>query len=302
MNVRRRKSAIFLFILPDSAGYGRQRIAFGKVAMCDRKIEMRKLGEVLAFGGKRPSGDAVDVNVSNKAALLSDIKARLAAGQGFTVATINLDHIVKLRKSPSFLTAYRQHSHVVADGNPIVWLMRLAGRPVGLVPGSELIDPLCGIAASLDVPVAMLGSTQETLDLAAERLTLAHPGLRVVARIAPAFGYDPQGAQAAADLQTIASSGARLCFLALGAPKQEILAIRGQSLLPDCGFISIGAGLDFIAGHQTRAPRWVRRIAMEWFWRMATQPRRLFGRYVECAAILPGLGIEALKARRERQI
>jgi N-acetylglucosaminyldiphosphoundecaprenol N-acetyl-beta-D-mannosaminyltransferase len=262
---------------------------------------MRKLGDVLAFGGKQPSAGAVDVNVNSTAALLADIKARLVAGQGFTVATINLDHIVKLRKSPAFLAAYKQHTHVVADGNPIVWLMRLAGRPVGLVPGSELIDPLSALASSLDVPVAMLGSTKETLDLAAERLTLAHPGLRVVAKIAPAFGYDPEGAQAAADLQTIASSGARLCFLALGAPKQEILAVRGQGLLPDCGFVSIGAGLDFIAGHQTRAPVWVRRIAMEWFWRMATQPRRLVSRYAECAVILPGLGVEALKARRERQ-
>ena len=261
---------------------------------------MRKLGDVLAFGGKQPSGGAVDVNVTSTAALLADIRTRLIAGKGFTVATINLDHVVKLRKSPSFLAAYKAHTHVVADGNPIVWLMRLAGRPVGLVPGSELIDPLSALARSLDVPVAMLGSTKETLDLAAERLTLAHPGLRVVAKIAPAFGYDPEGPQAAADLQTIASSGARLCFLALGAPKQEILAIRGQNLLPDCGFVSIGAGLDFIAGHQTRAPVWVRRIAMEWFWRMATQPRRLVRRYVECAVILPGLGIEALKARRER--
>ena len=86
-------------------------------------------------------------------------------------------------------------------------------------------------------------------------------------------------------------------FLALGAPKQEILAARGLTLQPALGFVSIGAGLDFIAGAQTRAPLWVRRIAMEWAWRMASHPRRLARRYLDCAAILPGLTRAAWTAR-----
>jgi UDP-N-acetyl-D-mannosaminuronic acid transferase (WecB/TagA/CpsF family) len=61
--------------------------------------------------------------------------------------------------------------------------------------------------------------------------------------------------------------------------------------------VSIGAGLDFIAGHQTRAPLWVRRIAMEWLWRMLTNPRRLTRRYLDCILILPGLTFVALAAR-----
>lgn len=242
---------------------------------------------------------AVVVSFASEAALIADLEARIAAGQGFAVATLNLDHVVKLRRVESFRRAYARHSHVVADGNPIVWLHRLAGRPVSLVPGSELVAPLAALAARLSVPVALFGGRTETLDLAAARLAAAHPGLRVVARIAPPFGFDPEGPGAEAWLSELEASGARLCLIALGAPKQEILALRGLERMPHCGFVSIGAGLDFIAGHQRRAPVWVQRMAMEWAWRMATDPRRLARRYLDCAVILPGLGLAALRARRQ---
>ena len=90
--------------------------------------------------------------------------------KGFAIATLNLDHVVKMRRDPAFLRAYLAHSHVVADGNPIVWMSRLAGRRVSLVPGSELIAPMAALAARLGTPLALLGSTGPVLAQAAERL------------------------------------------------------------------------------------------------------------------------------------
>lgn len=237
------------------------------------------------------------VNTPTRAVLLADIETRMRQGLGFAVATLNLDHVVKLRRSCAFRAAYASQTHVVADGNPIVFLRRLAGQPVELIPGSELITPLADLAARLDVPLALLGSSAETLALAASRLTAAHPGLRVVCQNAPPFGYDPSGALATADLAQIAASGAGLCFLALGAPKQEILAARARDLAPGVGFVSIGAGLDFIAGSQKRAPLWVRKLAFEWLWRMLGNPRRLFRRYWDCILVLPGMTLAALRGR-----
>ena len=236
--------------------------------------------------------------VPSQDALLADIEAHLAEGRGFTVATVNLDHLVKLRRDPAFRDAYARHSHVVADGNPIVWLQRLAGRPVELVPGSDLITPLMALAARTGTPVAFLGSSDAVLDAAAERLRATHPGLDVVVQLAPPYGYDPTGDLADSHFDQIERSGARLCLLALGAPKQEILAARARERLPGCGFVSIGAGLDFIAGTQRRAPLWARRMAMEWAWRMLGDWRRLAGRYRDCALILPGLTVTALRERR----
>ena len=238
------------------------------------------------------------VNCASRQSLLEDIQAHFRSGTGFTVATLNLDHITKLHRIPEFHQAYWQHSHVVADGNPIVWLRRIMGQPVELVPGSELVEPLAELATQMDMPVALLGATPETLALAAERLQQAMPGLKVVEKIAPPFGFDPNGTEADYAIARLSSSGARLCFLALGAPKQEVFAARAAGVLPSVGFLSIGAGLDFIAGTQKRAPTWVRRIAMEWLWRMASNPARLALRYGGCVVILPGLFFSALKIRQ----
>lgn len=237
------------------------------------------------------------VNFASQRDLLTDLDRHWSEGRGFAVATLNLDHIVKMRQSDAFRAAYLAQTHVVADGNPIVWLSRLAGRPVELVPGSELIAPLSVLAAARSVPVALLGATQDTLDLAAAQLEKAHPGLQVVTRIAPPFGYDPEGEDAVSNLKEVAASGARLCFLALGAPKQEKLAVMGRTHAPECGFVSIGAGLDFIAGSQTRAPRWVRKLALEWVWRLLSNPTRLAARYGRCILIMPGLTMAALRER-----
>lgn len=229
--------------------------------------------------------------------LLSDVATHLADGRGFALATLNLDHLVKLRRNDAFRAAYAAQDMVVADGNPIVWLCALGGQTVALVPGSDMVVPLLERAAAADVPVAFFGSTDAALEQAAARLSDTVPGLRVVLRLAPPMGFDPAGLAADAYLDQIAASGAGLCMVALGAPKQEIFAARGRTRAPAVGFASIGAGLDFHAGTQKRAPRWVRRIAMEWAWRMMGNPGRLVQRYAECALILPG---EALSALRQR--
>ncbi len=241
----------------------------------------------------------ISITSPTRAGLLAEIEADLIAGRGFAIATLNLDHLVKLGRLPQFRAAYAGQSHVVADGNPIVWLQKLAGRPVELVPGSELVGPIAALAARLDVPVGLLGASDETLALATERLKADFPGLSIVARISPPQGFDPAGKHGADALDQLAATGARLCFVALGAPKQEMLAARGHLALPQIGFVSIGAGLDFVAGSQVRAPRWVRRIAMEWFWRMMLSPRRLAKRYFDCALILPGLAWSAWRSRSQ---
>lgn len=244
------------------------------------------------------NGTAITVNTPNAAALLAAVRQRLAAGQGFALATINLDHLVKLRADPAFRAAYAAQDLVVADGNPIVWLSRLARRPVDLVPGSTMVIPLARIAAATGRKVALLGATEPALQAAAARLQAEIPGLQIALQIAPPMGFDPQGAAAGAMLAQLQSEGIGLCFLALGAPKQELLAARGRDLAPDVGFACIGAGLDFLAGTQNRAPEWVQRIAMEWLWRMASNPRRLLPRYAACARLLPGQALCALRQGR----
>lgn len=230
--------------------------------------------------------------------LMEELRQRLSAHRGFRLATVNLDHLVKIRQDAKFARAYAAHELVVADGRPIVWLSHLAGTPVELLPGSNLVIPLCELAAETGRTIAMVGSTERTLKAAEAHLTRAVPGLSIVYRHAPPMGFDPESAEAERILRALAVSGAGLCFLALGAPKQEYLAARARTIAPNVGVASVGAGLDFVGGAQRRAPSWIQRCALEWLWRTLHAPRRMGPRYARCLAILPGLAVQALRQRR----
>lgn len=249
----------------------------------------------------RTGTDEIAVNIPTQQALKTAVDHRWTNGQGFALATLNLDHLVKLAADPGFRQAYHAQDLVVADGNPIVWLSRLARQPVELLPGSDLVVPLAQWAKAAGIDVALVGSTDDSLRQAADALQSAVPGLQIVCRVAPPFGFDPTGAGADAILTQVAQSGAGLCFVALGAPKQELFAARGRDVAPGVGFASIGAGLDFLSGTQVRAPLWVRRLALEWLWRLLQQPGRMVGRYLACFRILPGHIWRALKSRRPAQ-
>lgn len=239
----------------------------------------------------------VKVTTAKRDVLLGDLESRIKTSRGFGVVTKNLDHVVKLRRDPAFRSAYERQTHIVADGNPVVWLHRLAGRPVDLITGSDLVEPLMQLAQLQKVPVAFFGSSQAALDTAAERLIARYPGLDIVARLSPALGFDPAGAEADQAIGQIAASGARLCLVALSAPKQELFTARAMERLPQSGFVGVGAGLDFIAGTQRRAPLWWRRMALEWLWRLVGDYGRFAGRYLDCALIFPELAIDALRER-----
>ena len=186
----------------------------------------------------------VAVSVPSLDDLLSDLKDHFERRQGFGLATLNLDHVVKLRDDPAFGVAYLAHSHVTADGNPIVWLSRIAGAPVDLLPGADLIAPLCNLAATTKTRVALLGSTDETLTAAASALMARHPGLEVALCISPPMGFDPSGPLADTYISRLDDADIGLCFLALGAPKQELFAAHAVTKTDRVGFVAIGSEYD----------------------------------------------------------
>jgi exopolysaccharide biosynthesis WecB/TagA/CpsF family protein len=145
--------------------------------------------------------------------------------------------------------------------------------------------------------VVLFGSTTSSLEGAARALQAQVPEVKIARTIAPDFGFDPTGDAAKAMLRQIDSDGPCLCLIALGAPKQEEFAAFGRTLAPQAGFASIGAGLDFLSGHQQRAPEWTRRFALEWLWRALQSPKRMVPRYASCAAILPEQALHAWRLR-----
>lgn len=238
--------------------------------------------------------DGIAINTFSMSEAIDSIVSAAQDGDNFSVCTLNLDHVDKLNRQPEFRAAYRRARFITADGFPIVILGRLAGASIERTTGADLVHPLCAEAGRKGLPVYLFGSNKLTLHRAARRLTSRYPGLEIVGSYSPGPTFDPHSSEADAAIERIRASGARLCFVALGAPRQEIFAARCLDRLPSTGLLCIGAALDFIANTQNRAPRFTQKTGLEWAWRMMRDPRRLGPRYARCAAVIPKLAIRSI--------
>lgn len=235
--------------------------------------------------------DQQAISIRDMGDLLVRVGSAIERRDGFTLYTLNLDHLVKRRQNRNFRDLYARATFVTADGWPVVRLARSQAPGLERAAGADLVVPLCRLAALRDVPVALFGSSGPTLAKAAGRLRTLCPGLQIAYCEAPPSGFDPSGRIGRTAMQKIAASGARICFVALGAPKQEVFSDLAFASHPDVGFVCIGAALDFIAGAQRRAPLVVRKAHLEWAWRFAHQPRRLGLRYLRCALLFARLAM-----------
>ncbi len=231
--------------------------------------------------------DGWPIHLASLTEAVTEISQSAAAGESFTVFTLNLDHLQKLRHSEGFRNAYATATYVTADGAPIAMLASRGGKRVERTTGADLVLPLSKRAAQEQIPVYLFGSSTDVLKRAAAKLRDSTNNHLVIAGMeAPPQGFDPDGPCAIAALDRIKASNAKLCFVALGAPKQELFAAKAIEQQIGCGFICIGAGLDFLANTQVRAPHLMQRIGLEWLWRLGSNPARLGPRYLRCALVL----------------
>ena len=234
--------------------------------------------------------DGWPINIATIDQAVVEIVQAAKRKENFAAFTLNLDHLVKLRADGRFRDAYEKARFVTADGAPIARLASQQGSRIERTTGADLLVPLTEACARETVPIYLFGTTDDVL--ARTGLELAQRTdfkLNIAGTASPERDFDPEGAAADAALEQIKASGARLCFIALGAPKQEIFAARAVEQGVDVGFVCIGAALDFIAGAQARAPEVMRKNGLEWLWRLGTNPVRLGGRYARCALVLAEL-------------
>jgi N-acetylglucosaminyldiphosphoundecaprenol N-acetyl-beta-D-mannosaminyltransferase len=250
------------------------------------------------------SSDAVVEDLSISGLSLAETAVHICRNAGSATAqnvfTLNLDHLVKMRKDMRFRGAYARAGLITADGFPIVLACSLQGKQVSRVAGSDLIAPIVLEAARSGKAIYLFGSSSQVLNKTSRILQMRNAGLKIAGVFAPPHGFDPASEDARRCIEAIGHSGADLCFVALGAPKQELFADHAKSLLHNVSFVCIGAGLDFIAGAQVRAPQWMQRWNLEWLWRAASSPRRLLYRYLLCMVALPGILVRAALVPRQR--
>jgi N-acetylglucosaminyldiphosphoundecaprenol N-acetyl-beta-D-mannosaminyltransferase len=199
-----------------------------------------------------------------------------------SVITPNVDHIVRidrLGESPLGLrtrAAIADANYCFCDSRILARLARLKGTVLPVVPGSDLTAAIFKSHIQPDERIAIVGGDAETVS----DLKTTYPGLRVLQHIPPMGMVENTEAMDAA-ARFIVDAECRFIFVAVGSPQGEILLHRARRLGASSGVgLSIGASIDFLTGRQTRAPRIVQKLGFEWAFRLLTEPKRLWRRYL----------------------
>ncbi len=198
-------------------------------------------------------------------------------GESRKVAAANVHMLIEARDDPRFAAALADFDLVTPDGMPLVWRLRRLGHPrQERVYGPDLMLEVCARAAVRGVPVGLFGGTPEALDGARVALRRRFPDLSIAYAWSPPVR--PARLEDPATLAAIRSSGAKILFVALGCPKQERWVALNAPHLPMV-LVAVGAAIDFLSGRVRQAPPWLRRTGLEWAFRLAADPRRLWRRY-----------------------
>ncbi|MGY2002136.1 WecB/TagA/CpsF family glycosyltransferase [Blastococcus sp. SYSU DS1024] len=221
------------------------------------------------------------IDVLTEDQVVERVRAALVFGQGGWIATPNVDHLRRASRDPLLARLISSADISVADGAPVVWAARLAGRPLPTrVTGADLLWSLSAAAAEDGRSIFLLGGAPGVPDRAAEALQAAYPGLKVVGACSPPLGFEHDPEELGKCREMLLSAQPDIVFVGLGFPKQEHLIEAFTSLLPSAWWLGCGAALPFAAGELSRAPRWMGSVGLEWLYRLAHEPRRLFRRYV----------------------
>lgn len=201
-------------------------------------------------------------------------------GRPAMVCLGNVHMVMTAYDEPDFAKVLDDADLVTHDGMPLVWAMRLLGHE-GLerVYGPHLMHFVCQAAAKRGIPIGLYGGTPEVLADLAEALIHRHPGLLIPFRVSPPF-RPTTIEENDHDLRTLRESGAKILFVGIGCPKQELWMHKHRRRFSG-PMLGVGQAFDIHSGHSRMAPRWIQNIGMEWFYRLCTEPRRLWKRYLK---------------------
>jgi N-acetylglucosaminyldiphosphoundecaprenol N-acetyl-beta-D-mannosaminyltransferase len=204
------------------------------------------------------------------------------------IVTPNVDHAVMFQHRSDLRDAYADASLVLADGLPLVVASRVFRRSLPeRVAGSDLVPKL--MASGKSLRVFLLGAAAGVAEQAAERIRRDWPAVEVVGTLSPPLGFEKDAAENEKILAAIAAARPDLLVVGFGAPKQELWVHQNFRRIEAKVAVCAGATIDFLAGHRRRSPVWMRRAGLEWLHRIASEPRRLAGRYARDAWEFPQL-------------
>ncbi len=227
---------------------------------------------------------------------MSQLMQRLDRGMLFT---LNPDHLYHLQRNRDFWAAYRQADFITSDSKYVYWGLGWIGRRIQeKVSGSDIVPTFCHHHRdNPEVKVFLLGAAPGIAQKALARINAREGREVVVGAIGPSMKFVNDEAEIADVLQRINASGATVLIVGLGAPKQEIWMDRYRDRMPKVKILmGVGATIDYEADAVVRAPRWMTRNGLEWLYRITTEPKRYWRRYLRdmeffWLVLLDGLGL-----------
>lgn len=194
-----------------------------------------------------------------------------AADRLYHVCTVNPEFVIIAQSDPGFYRVLCQADACLADGTGLFLASRWLKRPLpSRVTGSDGVPKLAERAAHEGWRLFLLGAASGVADQAAAKLQVVHPALQIVGT----YAGSPADTEAEAILAMVNASGADVLLVAYGAPKQDLWIAQHRDQLQVKVAMGVGGSFDFIAGVIPRAPRWMRRLGIEWLFRLLRQPSR----------------------------
>lgn len=219
----------------------------------------------------------------------------IAARRYLQQVSVNASKFVAMSEDPELREMVAESDLVTADGQSVVWAARLLGaRLPERVAGIDLMARLLDAADHKRYRVFVLGARREVLDTALERLRTRYPGM-VVAGARDGYYRDSEVDEVCDEIR---AARVDILFIAMSSPRKEhFLRDHGKSLGVPVA-MGVGGSIDVIAGLTRRAPHALQRIGLEWAYRLAQEPRRLFSRYLRTNSRFAWMVLRALVTRR----
>jgi N-acetylglucosaminyldiphosphoundecaprenol N-acetyl-beta-D-mannosaminyltransferase len=222
----------------------------------------------------------VRVSAFDLDAAVADMEAAIAGNRRAYACCCPVYTLMQGHERDDVRAALNGADWVTPDGMPVVWSLRARGAArVGRVYGPDLMAALSAVSARRGFAQYYLGGAPGVADALARGLQARFPGLRVAGTASPPL-REPGIAEDPATLEAINRSGAQVVWVGLGSPKQDLWMARHRPLLTAPLLVGVGAAFDFLTGRQPQAPRWLQRAGLEWLFRLAAEPRRLWRRYL----------------------
>jgi len=208
------------------------------------------------------------------------IEAAVSKKQKKYICVCPVSTIMECKRSNQVLTSVNSADLATPDGMPVVWLGRLMGHNnVRRVYGPDLMRNICDISAKKGYKHFFYGSSENVLLKLKERLIRDYPGLRISGIFSPPF-RELTREEDDKIIENINESCSDIVWVGLGSPKQDVWMFKHRDRINAPIMIGVGAAFDFIAGTKPQAPPWVRNCGFEWFFRLVTEPNRLWHRYL----------------------